>query len=166
MNETIIRLKDIIGLGTDEIEHLREEAEWDVGVLKERVAFFAAANNGHDVPYDKAAERLANEHARGLLANVLAGSRTNEAAIKEVVIDINNLDKTPEVVISTPKKFAEFRELFGETGEATIYVCDAHSCYDLLIDGGQRVDEAYVDRITELRVSIAKRIAKFVKEGK
>lgn len=166
MNKTIIKLKDIIGLGTDEIEHLRKDAEYDVGVLKERIMLLDATNNGHDVPYDKAAERLANEHARGLLANVLAGNRTNEAAIEEVVIDINNLDKTPEVVIRTPKKFAEFRELFGETGEATIYVCDAHSCFDLLIDGGQRVDESYTDRITETRVSIAKRIAKFVKEGK
>ena len=166
MNETIIRLKDIIGLGTDEIERLREDAEYDVGVLEERIMLLDATNKEHDVPYDMAAKRLANEHARGLLANVLAGNQANEAAIKEVVIDINNLDKTPEVIISTPEKFAEFREIFGETGEATMYVCDTHSIYDLLLDGGQRVDESYTDHITEMRVTIAKRIAKFIKEGK
>lgn len=35
MNETIIKLKDIIGLGTDEIERLREDAETDVDHITE-----------------------------------------------------------------------------------------------------------------------------------
>ena len=162
MNETIIKLKDIIGLGTDEIERLREDAETDVDVLKEHATFFVATRED----YDLAAERLANEHARGVLANVLAGSQANSAAIKEVCIDLSNLGKTPEVIINTPEKFAEVREIFGETGIGTIYVCDHRGRYDMLLDGEQRVDESYADHITEVRVSIAKRIAKFVKEGK
>ena len=113
-----------------------------------------------------AAKRLANEHARGLLANVLAGNHANEAAINEVVIDIEDFDKTPEVIINTPEKFVEFREIFGETGSAFISVRDTHGCCDLMIDGDQRVDESYVNNITEMRVNIAKRIAKFIKEGK
>ena len=166
MNETIIKLKDIIGLGTDEIEHLCEDAQIDIDVLEERVTYFAAASKEHDEIYDMATERLANEHARGLLANVLDGSHANEAAIKEVVIDINNLDKTPEVIINTPEKFSEFRKIFGETGSAFISVRGTHGCCDLMINGDQRVDESYVNTITEMRVNIAKRIAKFIKEGK
>jgi len=162
MNDAIIKLKGIIGLGTDEIERLREDAECDVDVLKEHVTFFVATRED----YDMAAERLANEHARGVLANVLAGSQANSAAVKEVRIDLKNLDKIPEVIINTPEKFAEVREIFGETGNGSIYVCDPNGRYDTLIDGEQRVDESYVDHTTELRVRIAKRIARFVKEGK
>ena len=113
-----------------------------------------------------AAKRLANEHVRGLLANVLASGQADSAAIKEVRIDLDDLGKTPEVIINTPKTFAELREIFGITGTGTIYVCDHYGRYDMLLDGEQRVDESYTNHITELRVSIAKRIAKFVKEGK
>ena len=166
MNEPIINLKDIIGLDTDEIKHLRKDAEYDVGVLEERIMLLDATNKGHDIGYDMAAKRLANEHVRGLLANVLASGQADSAAIKEVRIDLDDLGKTPEVIINTPETFAELREIFGITGTGTIYVCDHYGRYDMLLDGEQRVDESYTNHITELRVSISKRIAKFIKEGK
>lgn len=161
MNNAIIKLKDIIGLGTDEIERLREDAECDIDVLKQHVTFFTAGRED----YDMAAERLAGERARGLLANAIAGSQANLAAIKEVVIDLKDLDKVPEVVVNTPEKFAEAREIFGESANTGIYICDKTGRYDMVLDAEQRVDDSYVDRITELWVRIAKRLARFVKEG-
>lgn len=166
MNETIIKLKDTIGLGTDEIEHLCEDAQWDVDVLKERVWFFAAAHKGHDVPYDMAATRLANEHARGVLANVLAGSPDNSAAVKEVIVDINNLDKTPKVIINTPAKFAEACEVLAGC-KTNIMVSDIGGRLITMIDSNDRVDQyqGSTPYLIEL-CTVRQRIAKFIKEGK
>lgn len=165
MNE-IITIKDYIDLESDEIKGLREDAEYDVGVLKERIMLLDTANKGHDIGYDMAAKRLANEHARGLLANVLAGSEANSAAVDEVIVDINNLDELPKIVIYDPEKFAEAREVLAGC-KKNIMVSDIDGRHITMIDSDDRVDpyQGSNPRLIEL-CAVRQRIAKFIKEGK
>lgn len=165
MNEPI-SIKDYIDLESDEIKGLREDAEYDVDVLEERITLFAPTRKEHDIPYNMAAERLANEHARGVLANILAGSESNSAAVAEVIVDINNLGKTPKVIINTPEKFAEAREVLAGC-KTNIMVNDIDGRLITMIDGNDRVDpyQGSTPYLTEL-CAVRQRIAKFVKEGK
>ena len=161
MNEPI-SIKDYIDLESDEIKGLREDAETDIDVLKEHVTFFVATRED----YDMAAERLANEHARGVLANILAGSEANSAAVAEVIVDINNLDKTPEIIINTPEKFAEAREVLAGC-KTNIMVSDIGGRLVTMIASDDRVDQyqgsdPYLIELCAVR----QRIAKFIKEGK
>lgn len=161
MNEPI-SIKDYIDIESDEIKGLREDAETDIDVLKEHVTFFVATRED----YDMAAERLANEHARGVLANILAGSEANSAAVAEVIVDINNLDKTPEIIINTPEKFAEAREVLAGC-KTNIMVSDIGGRLVTMIASDDRVDQyqgsdPYLIELCAVR----QRIAKFIKEGK
>lgn len=161
MNEPI-SIKDYIDIESDEIKGLREDAETDIDVLKQHTTFCTADRED----YDMAAERLANEHARGVLANILAGSEANSAAVAEVIVDINNLGKTPEVIINTPEKFAEAREVL--TGcKTNIMVSDIDGRLITMIDGNDRVDpyQGSNPHLIEL-CAVRQRIAKFIKEGK
>lgn len=161
MNEAIT-IKDFINLESEEIKRLREDAETDVDVLKEYTTFFTADRED----YDLAAERLANEHARGVLANILAGSEANNAAVDEVVVDTKNLDELPRVIIRGPEKFAEAREVLAGC-VADIMVSDADGRHITMIDNTDRVDQYMGSnpRLIEL-CAVRQRIAKFVKEGK
>ena len=161
MNEHI-SIKDYIDLESDEIKGLREDAETDIDVLKEHVTFFVATRED----YDMAAERLANEHARGVLANILAGSEANSAAVAEVIVDINNLDELPKIVVCDPEKFAEAREVLAGC-KTNIMVSDIGGRLITMIASDDRVDQyqgsdPYLIELCAVR----QRIAKFIKEGK
>lgn len=161
MNETI-SIKDYIDLESDEIKGLRENAETDVDVLKEHTTFYTADRED----YDMAAERLANEHARGVLANILAGSEANSAAVEEVIVDINNLDELPKIIICDPEKFTEAREVLAGC-KTNIMVSDIDGRHITMIDSDDRVDpyQGSNPHLIEL-CAVRQRIAKFIKEGK
>ena len=161
MNE-IITIKDYIDLESDGIKGLRENAETDIDVLKEHTTFHTADRED----YDMAAERLANEHARGVLANILAGSEANSAAVDEVIVDINNLDELPKVVVCDPEKFAEAREVLAGC-KKNIMVSDIDGRHITMIDSDDRVDPYQGSNLRLIELcAVRQRIAKFIKEGK